>query len=161
MAAGSLAMQTAVAAGPYLKTVGPAPLRFEAVSAPNPLILAELALPKPVVVETPAVPMPANAPASTMNRGAETYTAGAPILGNNSAGIFGIPAGNAAKGLNSASDLLNVTPQMIDEYFKSNRGEGPRDDSGEYQHGQSILVPAELGFVPPMPAQSHASYQSR
>lgn len=161
MAVGALAVQTVTAAGPYMQAVGPAPLRFEMVRAPNPLILAELALPKPVVAETPAVPMPTNTPSATTNSGAVTYTAGVPITGNNSTGVFGTPAENAAGLANPASDLLNITPQMIDEYFKSNRRGAPSDESGDYQHGQSILVPAELGFVPPLPSQSRASYQSR
>jgi hypothetical protein len=139
---------------PYLKLVGPPPLRFEVITPNSPLFIAELALPKPnndnAVEETATNNLAAD--------GNETK----PAVGSTEAnmdGILGGPAKNAVNPANAASDMLNITPQMITEYLKPDRSEAP--EAGQFQPGQSILVPAELGFVPPMPGGSRAIYISK
>jgi hypothetical protein len=72
--------------------------------------------------------------------------------------MSGAAAGNAGASPNSASDMLSITPQMINEYFKPNREDN--EEAGPLRHGDTIFVPAELGFVPPTP-ESRAIYQSK
>ena len=149
-----LVMQEASGAEAYLKSVGPPPLRFEFISTNNTLFLSELALPKPKAVKP--LPMPValtnSAPSQTSLSGGEP---GLDMLGS---GNDGLMPGNTGASPNSASDMLSVSPQMINEYFKPSR-EG-NQDSGPLQHGDTIYVPAELGFVPPM-SGSRAIYQSK
>jgi hypothetical protein len=57
--------------------------------------------------------------------------------------------------------LLSIMPRMMTDYLKPIRNGGAGDDSSEYQPGDTIFVPTELGFVPPMPAHSRAIYRSR
>ena len=124
------------AAYPYLRIVGPPPLRFEAVAVQSPMFLAELALPKPKIAPQP--PMPAS---QQTNNAAETQTIASPppLL---------VPRPLPLQ--NPASDLLSVTPEIINTYFKPNRRDSDIDETNAYQPGQSIFVPAELGFMPPM-----------
>jgi len=139
---------------PYLRVVGSPPLRFEVQAVESPLIMGELALPKPKGIEAPALP---EAPAASQGTGSAVVN-----MAGNPTGIFGSPANNSASGANPASDMLNVNPQMITQYLKPNRSES--HDGGApspFQPGQSILVPAELGFVPPMPGGNRAIYISK
>jgi hypothetical protein len=145
---------------PYLRLVGPPPLRFEVITPKSPLFIKELALPKPDSENTTDEEMTNKAAAdNSATNSAASSAKGGP------GGIFDqLLAGsakNAANPTNAASDLLNVTPQMIDEYLKPGRGESPDAGAGQFQAGQSILVPAELGFVPPMPGESRAIYISK
>ena len=158
LAIASLSARAALGGDAYLSEVGPPPLRFAVQTTPNSLILEELELPKPKAPEPIALPKPTaggKAPEQGQNA-ADANTAG------DQAGILGDPAKNAANFSNPASEMLNVTPQMLTQYLKPNRGEGSgADESGQYQPGQSILVPAELGFVPPLPGGNRAIYISK
>lgn len=148
-----LAMQSVSGSEAYLKSVGPPPLRFQYVDNNNSLFLQELALPKPRPVEQPPMPKPQDAAAP------ETHIAtSGPVMG--SMGPF-LP-GQGNNNLNpdgSASDMLSITPQMISEYFKPYRAEGAPEPVPS-QRGQTFSVPAELGFVPPMPG-NRATYNSK
>lgn len=75
--------------------------------------------------------------------------------------VVPFPANIAPAIPNPASDVLSVTPQMINEYFKPNRRDDGSGGPNPFQSGDTIFVPAELGFVPPMPAQSRAIYTSK
>jgi hypothetical protein len=142
---------------PYLPVVGPPPLRYEAKPVENPLILAELALPKPQVFEPEMLPL---APLTGDQSSDVAPSAGANVAGN-PAGIFPGPAINSEYGTNPASGMLNLTPKMIAEYLKSNRESHDGNEQSPFEPGQSILVPAELGFVPPMPSGDRAVYNSK
>jgi hypothetical protein len=152
-----IAAQEASGAEAYLKSVGPPPLRFEFISTNNALFLSELALPKPKFVTPPPMPL-----APTNSARSQTYLStggGLDMLGEGNGGLMsGAAAGNAGASPNSASDMLSVTPQMINEYFKPNREDN--EEAGPLRHGDTIFVPAELGFVPPTP-ESRAIYQSK
>lgn len=134
---------------PYLASVGPTPLRFELVSTNNALFLEELVLPR--LKPKPEPPMPPPAPKAAPEETNSVSTLGPLAL---------FQASLAPTPGNPASNLLNVTPQMIDQYFKPTRGDGSDSGDGGFQRGQSIFVPAELRFVPPMP-QSRAIYISK
>jgi hypothetical protein len=150
---GILAAQMASGNEPYLSSVGPSPLRFEFTGISNPLFLAKLVLPKLGETNATAIATP---PTAGTNTAPTTGLAGA-APGKNSAGNFLDTAKIAEDAANPASDLLSITPQMINQYFQPNRVEGP----GQFQPGDTIMVPAELGFVPPIPAGSRAIYISR
>jgi hypothetical protein len=162
VAIGILAMQKVLGSEPYLQLVGPPPLRFEAITTPDPLFMEELKLPQPATPTPPdaAPPLTTSTNAqssSTQPTGPTDVSAGKNPLGN-----FGDAAKNAENFPNPASDLLSITPQMITEYLKPNRNDGASDESGRYQPGQVVLVPAELGFVPPMPGgESRAIYRNQ
>jgi hypothetical protein len=158
MATVLLAMQGVSSAEGYLAAIGPVPLRFAYVDNNNALFLSELAPPKLKPVIQPPMPPPQT------NAQPETVVADSPPL----AGLFGPVSGvplspgperNGHDRGSSASDMLNITPQMISEYFKPSRAEGESEPS-PFQHGESIFVPAELGFVPPTPG-SRAIYNSK
>jgi hypothetical protein len=150
-----LAMQSMSGEEAYLRSVGPPPLRFQFVDTSNSLFLSELALPKPKPVEQPPMPSP-QAEATP-----ETHIAGGiPVFGPLGT-VGGIPIltgaeKNAFIPGGSASDMLNITPQMISEYFKPYRAEGAPEPSPD-QRGQTFSVPAELGFVPPTPGSRTTS----
>ena len=153
-----LAMQSASGSEAYLISIGPPPLRFEYVDNNNAVFLAELALPNPKAVVQPPMPAPQAGAQSNANNVAggivaspSTTLNGVPLLppmGNN------LPAPGS-----SASDMLSINPQMISDYFKPYRAEGA-PEPGPFQHGESIFVPAELGFVPPA-SGSRAIYNSK
>jgi hypothetical protein len=137
---------------PYLKLVGPPPLRFEVIAPNSPLFIAELALPKP------------NNADATENAATNNPAGAKPVASSANAdvgGTWGRLVKNAANPANAASDMLNIKPQMITEYLKPDRSEAPSAEAGQFQPGQSILVPAELGFVPPMPGGNRAIYISK
>lgn len=142
----NFAAQKVSANQPYLASVGPTPLRYEIVTTNNALFLAELTLPRLKAKTEPPMPPPAPKPALD-----ETNTMSPAAL------IPVLPATIASGPGNPASDMLNVTPQMIDEYFKPTSSDG---GNGEFRSGQSIFVPAELRFVPPIP-ESRAIYISK
>jgi hypothetical protein len=156
---GILATHTAQGREPYLPLIGPPPLRFEIPVANTPAIMAKLALPQPQsedatnsapekkeisapMAPAPLIPMP---PVSMNDRGTVIDTAaGAP------------PA------VNPASYMLNMVPQMINQYFTPNLSGGVMVGPNGYQQGDSVLVPAELGFVPPLPMpESRSVYKSQ
>jgi hypothetical protein len=151
-----LAVQAVSGAEAYLASIGPPPLRFEYVDDNNALFLKELELPKPAPVSEPAMPAPqAEANPET------TIAASQPVAGS-PADMSGVPflpgAGkNGHHPDSSASDMLSISPQMISDYFKPYSAEGD-SESGPFQHGDQIFVPAELGFVPP---GSRAIYNSK
>jgi hypothetical protein len=147
-----LAMQSVSGEEAYLKSVGPPPLRFQYVDNSNSLFLQELALPTPRPVEQPPMPKPQAEAAP------ETHIATSGPVGPLGP-FFPGPGNNALSPGGSASDMLSITPQMISDYFKPYRAEGA-DDPGANQRGQTLFVPAELGFVPPM-AGSRATYNSK
>jgi hypothetical protein len=146
IAAVIFAVQNVSANQPYLASVGPKPLRFEVVSTNNALFLAELTLPAPKALPQPPMPPPASKSAPE-----ETNAVAEP----GPMELF--PANPASTPGNPASNMLNMSPKMIDDYFKPTRGDG---SDGDFQRGQSIFVPSELRFVPPMP-QSRAIYISK
>ena len=156
LAIGLFATEAKCSDTPYLRLVGPPPLRFEVIAPKSPLFIVELVLPKPHnanvadddATNTPAVAKPA--PSST----------GVDAAGF-SDGFLGGPAKNAANPASAASDMLNITPQMFTKYLKPDSSEDPNDGAGQFQPGQSILVPAELGFVPPLPGGNRAIYISK
>lgn len=157
VAIGFLAAFRAAGSDAYLETVGPPPLRFESVSPNNAQIIAELTLPKAKAIESPAMP---SAPA-TSSAGVTLSATGdgiEPIPENHRGGIFGRGEKNAGGRFNSASELLSITPQMIDDYFKPTGTDV--GGSTSFQPGQTIFVPAELGFVPPA-SGSRATYTSK
>lgn len=159
MAVGLFTTQGNPGCEPYLKVVGPAPLRFEVIAPNNPVFMAELALPKPGNPGAPVEVSPARPTAGGNGSGQEMSSAdGNPA--QNPFGIFGGQAKNAANPANAASDMLNITPQMIGNYLKPYPSV-PLAGPSPFQPGQSILVPAELGFVPPMPGGSRAIYMSK
>ena len=140
---GLLAQQGKCGCVSYLPLLGPTPLQFEVQTAESPLIVAELALPKPKAPEP--IPLPATPPEGNGTASAVVSVAGSPMV------IMGGPANNVEGPVNPASGMLNISPQMIAQYLKPNRSEPPPAPPSQFQPGQSILVPAELGFVPPMP----------
>lgn len=71
-----------------------------------------------------------------------------------------VPTRPAPVSTNSASNLLSVNPQMINDYF-TNPTAPPPPPPSQYQPGQSIMVPQELGFVPPANPQSQSTYTSK
>jgi hypothetical protein len=150
-----LAMQSVSGAESYLKSVGPPPLRFEYVDNNNTLFLSELALPRLKPVAQP--PMPPPQPAA--NPETNSATSGTAVGAENGVPILPGPAKNAPYPDSSASDMLSITPQMISEYFKPKQPESAPEPS-PFQRGQSIFVPAELGFVPPT-SGSRAIYHSK
>jgi hypothetical protein len=184
MAMGLLAARGASGGKPYLKVTGPPPLRFEFVAANNAPFLALLTL--PTQKESSITNMPPPKPESAR---AETYTSGdtiMPVISNGGFpyGMFpygaspyggmypygmsswGAPmavrTGPAAVSTNSASNMLSVTPQMINDYFKPNPTEPAPTAPSQYQPGDAIMVPQELGFVPPPTIpQSQSSYTSK
>lgn len=138
----------------YLELVGPPPLRFEITAPNNPAFMAALTLPtmseESIAATTVTNALPAEKPEAKKN--------GELLVAGNPAGIFGgtvmPPANNVTPAQNPASNLLGINPLMINQYFTPNRPGGGPSGPGPFQPGDSILVPAELGFVPPTPSQS-------
>ena len=99
-------------------------------------------------ISTPTVPMQ-NAPTTTA----------AVSSGNNPPSQYY----NSDFSSPAASDLLTVTPQMINEYLKPDRnrsGNGANFD----QPGAVVFVPAGIQFTPPVPkasGESRATYHSQ
>jgi hypothetical protein len=154
LAMGLLTAQKAFGGDTYLSQVGPSSLRFEAPAVENPIFLAELALPKPKADEP--IPLPKVPVGQDKSGSANADSA------ENPGGIFAGLLKNAQTPASPASDMLNMTPQMIVEYLKPNRSEGPRgDEPSPYQPGQSIVAPDELNFLPPLPGGNRAIYISK
>ena len=161
---GILAAQSAQGRQPYLPLVGPPPLRFEVPLTNTPVILAELTLPVPESEtdtnqdktktaanknELPLAPAPV-LPAATL-AAANMYKKDTVVD----------TAEGAPPTPNPASNMLNVMPQMYNQYFMPTPGGGAVVGPNGYQTGDTVLVPAELGFVPPLPPQSRAVYKSQ
>lgn len=144
----------------YLAIVGPPPLRFEAAASSDPVFIGELALPKPRETKTTVIILPTNSPAATATVPIQGVSNNVLTAGSSSS--FLSDAAKSAEGLNGpASNLLSIMPRMMTEYLKPIRVGAAADDSNTYQPGETIFVPAEPGFVPPMPGQSRAIYRSR
>jgi hypothetical protein len=161
---GILAAQSAQGRQPYLPLVGPPPLRLEMPATNTPAILAELALPMPESEtdtnqdttktaanknELPFAPPPI-LPAATL-AAANMYKKETVVD----------TAQGAPPTPNPASNMLNIAPQMYNQYFMPTPGGGAVAGPNGYQTGDTVLVPAELGFVPPLPPQSRAVYKSQ
>ena len=144
---------------PYLAAAGPPLLRFEVITTNSPLFTAELVLPKQKISEPPALAVAGGTNAAENASGQELNVAGGGAA-EYVAGITGGAARNTGNAANAASELLNITPQMISKYLKPEQSEIPAAGPGPFQRGQSIMVPAELGFVPPMPG-NRAIYTSK
>jgi len=189
MVFGLLAARGDSGSKPYLKVTGPPPLRFEYVAENDAQFLALLTLPKQQ--ESPITNMPPPKPesekAETYTSGAMQSPVisasaypyglfsfggfpygmppygmppwGAPPMGAYGSYPTAVPTMPAGVPGNSASNMLSVNPQMINDYFKSN----PTGATGatQYQPGDTITVPQELGFVPPANAPSQSSYTSK
>jgi hypothetical protein len=137
---------------PYLNLIGPPPLRFEVIATNNPVFEKELALPMPKDDNAPADISPTNTPSAP----AQSSSNG--VSGAQSPKVFlSDAAKNAKRPVNPANNLLSTEPQMINQYLQPDRNA----DANAYQPGDTIFVPAELGFVPPMPVENRAIYQSR
>lgn len=144
---------------PYLALVGPPDLRFEVTATNNPLFTAELVLPKQILSAPPdsTVPGETNAMGNASGPGLDGAGAGAAEF---APGIAGGAAKNTGQAAGAASDMLNMQSQMVTEYLKPEQSAFPDAEPSPFQRGQSILVPAELGFVPPTPG-SRAIYLSK
>lgn len=140
----------------YLAIVGPPPLRFEPAAINDPVFTQELQLPAPRDTKFAVSIIPTNVPASAA---AETAlndvvkAESAPPVTSPAAISAEVPAG-------PASNLLPTIPQMMMDYLKPNQSADP-GESSPYQPGDTIFAPAELNFLPPIPGQSRAIYQSR
>jgi hypothetical protein len=151
-----LALQKVHGEGLYLAIAGPPPLRFEAPAANDPVFIKELSLPKPNDNAATVTVLP---PDSDARPAAEATTNNVSTGG--SPGVLSGAAKNAAGNAGPASNLLSIMPRMMTDYLKPIRGGGAGDDSSDFQPGDTIFVPTELGFVPPMPGHSRAIYRSR
>jgi hypothetical protein len=140
----------------YLRVFGPPPLRFAYVDNDNAVFLSELALPKSKPVEQPPMPAPQAAAKSDTNNVAGGTVAN-PSTTLDGTPLLPLPGKNPPASDNPASNMLRLTPEMISDYFKPYRAEGGADP-GSFQSGETIFVPAELGFVPP---GSRATYISK
>ena len=162
---GIVAARTAQGREPYLQLVGPPPLRFEIPVANTPVIIAELALPTP--------PSESDADADATNSASAKKELSAPSAPeplipmptanmNNRGTVIDTAVGAPPAPVDPASYMLNMIPQMINQYFTPMPGGGAVVGPNGYQSGDSVLVPAELGFVPPMPLpQSRSVYKSQ
>lgn len=161
---GLLAARSAQGRQAYLPLVGPPPLRFEIPTTNTPAILAELTLPVPESEtetnqdttktaanknELPFAPPPV-LPAATL-AAASMYHKETVVD----------TAQGAPPPPNPASNMLNIAPQMFNQYFMPTPGGGAVVEPNGYQPGDTVLVPAELGFVPPLPPESRAVYKSQ
>ena len=162
---GILAAQSAQGRQPYLPLVGPPPLRLEMPATNTPAILAELALPMPESEtdtnqdttktaanknELPFAPPPI-LPAATL-AAANMYKKETVVD----------TAQGAPPTPNPASNMLNIaTARCITNILCPLPGGGAVAGPNGYQTGDTVLVPAELGFVPPLPPQSRAVYKSQ
>jgi hypothetical protein len=164
------------AAGAYLSSLGPPPLRFQVATTNNALFLSELTLPKPVLEkvadtnppaatqttntgESAKVSSPASLTVADTNQIKDKIVAAMAVTNAEKN-----PTNNPVVSSAAASDLLTVTPQMINEYLKPPPSEVDTNQSSPFQSGMAILVPAELGFTPPMPqasGESRAIYKSQ
>jgi hypothetical protein len=153
-----LALQKMQGEEMYLALVGPPPLRFEAAAVNDPVFIGELMRPKQADTQATVVILPTNAPSVVTASVTASSTSSNVSKSDLAPGIL-IDAAKRAEGLDDpASNLLSIMPRMMTEYLKPIRNEGGGDT---YQSGDTIFVPAELGFVPPMPGQNRAIYQSR
>lgn len=139
---------------PYLALIGPPPLRFEVIAPNNPLFEKGLALPMPKDDSIPTAVFPMNTPAApvqSLSNGVSSTKSPKVFLSD--------AAKNAKSQANPANNLLSTEPQMINQYLQPDRNAA--GDANSYQPGDTIFVPAELGFLPPMPVENRAIYQSR
>ena len=160
----------------YLPAVGPPPLYFMAATTnyfvfdPKALVLAAKSKNTNSSVASPAT-IPATNATNTIEA---SSPAPATATDAQRSAAMAIPSmvdenKNPAQRYNSdfsspaASDLLTVTPQMINEYLKPGRS---RSGSGNQfdQPGVVVFVPAEMQFQPPAPktgTESRATYRSQ
>lgn len=142
----------------YLALVGPPSIRFEAMATNDEAFTKELALPGPPDTNA-AVSVGSTNSAAAPNAGSGPKLPNNAATGKNSPGNLSGAAKNAKGNANPANNLLSTVPQMINPYLKPNGN--TENDTSSYQPGDTIFVPPELGFVPPMPGQSRATYQVR
>jgi hypothetical protein len=138
----------------YLALLGPPPLRFQATATNEVAFIRELALPMSKDTKVSVTILSTNSPSLKKGRNASAKSA----KPEKSSRILNDAAKNAKGRLNPANNLLSTMPQMINQDLRPDR---PADDTGMYQPGDIIFVPAELTFVPPMPGQNRAIYRSR
>ncbi len=191
MTLGLLAARGASGGRPYLKVTGPPPLRFAYVAENDAAFLALLTLPKQAesTITNMPPPKPEADRAETYTSGDTilpvisnssfpygmfpfgVFPYGMPpssmspwgVMGTGMSGPSnpGVPMAPAGASGNSASNMLSVNPQMITNYFTNPTEPTPAAPS-QYQPGQTIMVPQELGFVPPPTIpQPQSSYSSK
>jgi hypothetical protein len=149
-----LALQKVQGGGLYLAIVGSPPVRYESPAMNDPVFIEELSLPKPKDTKTSVTILP---PDSKANSSVQSTTNDVVAAASPSGSMS--DAAKSAEGLAApASNLLSIMPRMMTEYLKPIQ---TADDSSPYQAGDTIFVPVELGFVPPIPGQNRAIYQSR
>ena len=188
MAMGLLAAQAWPSSSkPYLKVTGPPPLRFEPVGGDHADFLALLTLPNQQ--ESSITNMPPPKPESARAETYTSGPLQAPVISSGSDGMFpfglfpgmfpygmlpwgassmgmyappfsNVPAHPAGIPTSAASNMLSVTPQMINNYLQPNPT-ALQPPPAQYQPGDTIMVPQESGFVPPAPPQSQSSYISK
>jgi hypothetical protein len=174
---------------PYLKVTGPPPLRFEPVAVDNADFLALLTLPeqRESSITNMPPPKPESARAETYTSGGTLAPVisnggfpygmfpfgffpfgmspygmgpwGASSMGMYPPPVSTVPTRPAGIPSSSASNMLSVPSQMINNYLQPNPTT-PQPPT-QYQPGESIMVPEESGFVPPAPPQSQSSYNSK
>ena len=160
----------------YLPVVGSPPLRFMAINTNDFVFKAKFsdATAKPVNTNSSAAnaaTLPAVQPTNNVEAARQIPAAIAeaqrpsekmqPVEDENK---------NAAEGYNpdfsspSASDMLTVTPQMINQYLRPGRYRGGNGTNEFDQPGAVVFVPAQMQFTPPAPknsAESQAIYRSQ
>jgi len=160
----------------YLPTVGSPPLRFVAeatnyfVYDPKSMVLAAKPKDTNSTVTSPMTSPMANATngveSSSQNPMAATdaqrpSTMVSSMLNENKGSSQRY---NSDFSPGAASDLLTVTPQMINEYLKPGRYK-PGNGTNQFdQPGAVVFVPAEMQFRPPAPknsTESQATYRSQ
>lgn len=151
-----LALQKGRGAELYLAIVGPPSLRFEPAVANDPEFMQELQLPKPKDTSFSVKIISTNAPAA----GAAGTSSNDLMKAESAPAVLGQTAKSAEVPASPASNLLPRVPQMMMDYLKPNQSADTGNES-PYQAGETIFVPAELDFLPPMPGQSRAIYRSR
>jgi hypothetical protein len=143
----------------YLPKTGPVPLRLEAVQAQaKPFVLPPLAMDNGAptnldsgALGSPLTPTPTNAvPLAPVVPPTNSVSAVSPTTPDEQ-----VPTDAELVSSSSASDLLVVSPQMLAEYFKPMQ-------TGTNLTTVPVIVPTEVGFVPPIPkaaAPSRATYK--
>ena len=144
----------------YLPSTGPTPLRFETVKARTfalPPVKSAEPLAKtddghPMIAPTQTLPNAAPEPAIAATPEPEVTATSAPPQ-TTSPVEFLAPVPMAAS--SPAGTLPLITPQILAEFFRPGPG-------STHAPGVSVLLPATVGFIPPMappPATSRATYK--
>jgi len=137
---------------PYLKQMGPPPLRFSLATA-----AFSFALP-PILIERHSLTNSTETAAPKSNS-AQTNAVAPPVPSSSSPpnGLPVLPSPesrNNSSGTSSASDMLVVSPQMLTEYFKP----GPETTNS----ANTLILSAPIGFTPPLAKpSSQAIYKNQ